>query len=30
MSATELCTEPRRGAALDEAHIGDIRGAFGS
>jgi NRAMP (natural resistance-associated macrophage protein)-like metal ion transporter len=30
MSATELCTEPRRGAVLDEAHIGDIRGAFGT
>jgi Mn2+/Fe2+ NRAMP family transporter len=30
MSATELCTDPRRGAVLDEAHIGDIRGAFGT
>jgi NRAMP (natural resistance-associated macrophage protein)-like metal ion transporter len=30
MSATELCTEPRRGAVLDGAHIGDIRGAFGT
>jgi hypothetical protein len=30
MSATERCTEPRRGAIIDEAHIGDRRGAFGS
>jgi Mn2+/Fe2+ NRAMP family transporter len=30
MSATELCKPPRHGAVLDEAHIGDIRGAFGT
>jgi NRAMP (natural resistance-associated macrophage protein)-like metal ion transporter len=30
MSATELYTDPSRGAVLDEAHIGDIRGAFGT
>jgi hypothetical protein len=30
MSATELYTDPSRGAVLDEAHVGDIRGAFGT
>src|SRR3981081_1877882 len=30
MSATELCKAPRHGAVLDDAHIGDIRGAFGT
>jgi hypothetical protein len=30
MSATELYTDPSCGAVLDEAHIGDIRGAFGT
>jgi len=30
MSTTELCKAPRRGAVLDEAHIGDIRGALGT
>jgi Mn2+/Fe2+ NRAMP family transporter len=30
MSATELYSDPSRGAVLDEAHIGDIRGAFGT
>jgi len=30
MSAAELCKAPRRGAVLDDAHIGDIRGAFGT
>ena len=29
MSATEFCTAPRS-AVLDEAHIGDICGAFGT
>ena len=30
MSATELYKPPRRGAALDESHIGDIRDALGT
>jgi Mn2+/Fe2+ NRAMP family transporter len=30
MSAIELCKAPRDGAVLDEAHIGDIRGALGT
>src|SRR5579884_952213 len=30
MSATELRMELRRGAVLDDAHIGDIRGALGT
>jgi Mn2+/Fe2+ NRAMP family transporter len=30
MSVTELRKAPREGAALDDAHIGDIRGAFGT
>jgi Mn2+/Fe2+ NRAMP family transporter len=30
MSATELYAEPRRTAVLDDAHLGDIRGAFGT
>jgi NRAMP (natural resistance-associated macrophage protein)-like metal ion transporter len=30
MSATELYTEPRRAAVLDDAHLGDIRGALGT
>jgi NRAMP (natural resistance-associated macrophage protein)-like metal ion transporter len=30
MSATEFCKEPRRDAVLDAAHLGDIRGAFGT
>jgi Mn2+/Fe2+ NRAMP family transporter len=30
MSATELSTLPRRSAVLDEAHLGDIRGALGT
>jgi hypothetical protein len=30
MSATELYNTPHPRAALDEAHIGDIRGALGT
>ncbi len=30
MSTTEFCTETARTAVLDEAHLGDIRGAFGT
>ena len=30
MSATEICKTPRARAVLDEAHIGDIRGALGT
>jgi hypothetical protein len=30
MSATEFCKTPRVRAVLDEAHIGDIRGALGT
>jgi NRAMP (natural resistance-associated macrophage protein)-like metal ion transporter len=30
MSTTNLCKTTQRGAALDEAHIGDIRGALGT
>jgi Mn2+/Fe2+ NRAMP family transporter len=30
MSTTDLCRAPRARAVLDEAHIGDIRGALGT
>jgi Mn2+/Fe2+ NRAMP family transporter len=30
MSTTELLREPRRHAVIDEAHLGDIRGALGT
>jgi NRAMP (natural resistance-associated macrophage protein)-like metal ion transporter len=30
MSSTELCTTVSQTAVLDEAHLGDIRGAFGT
>ena len=30
MSATELLREPRRNAVIDDAHLGDIRGALGT
>ena len=30
MSTTELLQEPRRHAVIDEAHLGDIRGALGT
>ncbi|MBV8165208.1 MAG: divalent metal cation transporter [Alphaproteobacteria bacterium] len=30
MSAAEICNAPRRGAVLDDAHVGDIRGALGT
>ena len=30
MSATDFCEMPQAGAVLDEAHIGDIRGALGT
>jgi hypothetical protein len=30
MSTTDLCKTPRARAVLDEAHIGDIRGALGT
>jgi Mn2+/Fe2+ NRAMP family transporter len=30
MSTTDLCKAPGHGAVLDEAHVGDIRGAFGT
>ena len=30
MSTTDLCETPRARAVLDEAHIGDIRGALGT
>jgi NRAMP (natural resistance-associated macrophage protein)-like metal ion transporter len=30
MSATELYSEPRHAAVLDDAHLGDIRGALGT
>jgi len=30
MSATALCKTSRARAVLDEAHIGDIRGALGT
>ncbi|HEV2549616.1 MAG TPA: Nramp family divalent metal transporter [Stellaceae bacterium] len=30
MSTTELCTATARSAVLDEAHLGDIRGALGT
>ena len=29
MSTTDLCETPRARAVLDDAHIGDIRGALG-
>ena len=30
MSTTDLCETPHARAVLDEAHIGDIRGALGT
>jgi Mn2+/Fe2+ NRAMP family transporter len=30
MTATDLCAVPARGAALDDAHVGDIHGALGT
>jgi len=30
MSTTQFLTAPHRSAVFDEAHIGDIRGAFGT
>jgi hypothetical protein len=30
MSTTDFCKMPRARAVLDEAHIGDIRGALGT
>src|SRR5690348_13926887 len=30
MSTTELCTQTASSAVLDEAHLGEIRGAFGT